>query len=608
MIIQNIVLPKKEICGEEELYFRRGIPVIFPEEEGLVFGRGQTIGFDTYMNSFSLRKWVEYTGLRNLSLCLKLKGSFVITLLQYFPPAKKESAKRGAEKSGCAELGTFTAESESEKDFVFPYITEEKNGLLAFRITSKKENGVLYGGYYQTEPLPFQMRDIKIAIGICTFKREPYVRNNMKNLEAAVLENERSPLKDKLEVFISDNAGTLTEEDFGSKKIHLFRNKNTGGSGGFTRAMIEVNRANEAGAGFTHILLMDDDVIFDPESIYRTFAVLSLANEKYKDAFVGGAMFRTDKQYLQYASGEIWQGEKGYDCIVTFNHNLDLREVKNIVKNEELVPANYQGWWYCAIPMSICRLDNLSMPFFIKMDDIEYSIRNMKRLILLNGINTWHEAFESKYSISNEYYTFRNTLITSSIYIGLTLKEIRKYLRKNILYYLSNYKYKEAELICEAVEDFCKGVDYLKKLDIQAKHQQVMKNGYKLTDITEIPIKGIETIYKKSPELNKPLKGWKKLYHELTLNGLLLPSSKVVALDMLGGAHSQTYRAKYIVRYEPITKKGFVLERSFGKFCRCWRLYRRANAKLTRRYEKAKNDFRDRYRELIGIEFWQTKI
>ena len=175
MIIQNIVLPKKEICGEEELYFRRGIPVIFPEEEGLVFGRGQTIGFDTYMNSFSLRKWVEYTGLRNLSLCLKLKGSFSVTLLQYFPPAKKESAKRGAEKSGCAELGTFTAESESEKDFVFPYITEEKNGLLAFRITSKKENGVLYGGYYQTEPLPFQMRDIKIAIGICTLDRKSVV-------------------------------------------------------------------------------------------------------------------------------------------------------------------------------------------------------------------------------------------------------------------------------------------------------------------------------------------------------------------------------------------------------------------------------------------------
>lgn len=609
MIIQNIVLPKKEICGEEELYFRRGIPVIFPEEEGLVFGRGQTIGFDTYMNSFSLRKWVEYTGLRNLSLCLKLKGSFSVTLLQYFPPAKKESAKRGAEKSGCAELGTFTAESESEKDFVFPYITAEKNGLLAFRITSKKENGVLYGGYYQTEPLPFQMRDIKIAIGICTFKREPYVRNNMKNLETAVLENERSPLKDKLEVFISDNAGTLTEEDFGSKKIHLFRNKNTGGSGGFTRTMIEVNRANEAGAGFTHILLMDDDVVFDPESIYRTFAVLSLANEKYKDAFVGGAMFRTDKQYLQHASGEYWHGEQYTSFITSYNSKLDMRKAENVAKNERLTDANYQAWWFCAIPMSVCRTDNLSLPFFIKSDDIEYSIRNLEELILLNGINVWHESFESKYSASNEYYTVRNYLVTSAVHdVGLSVSDIKKYLKKYILHYLSNFKYREAELVCEAMEDFLKGVDYMKSLDLEAKHKEVMKGGYKMLDSDQLPVKGVESLYNKTVEGKDKLSRCAKFFRLLCLNGMILPSHKVIALGIWGGTHYQTYRARKIIRYEPATQKGFVLERSFSKFCHCWRLYRRTNAKLKRKYEKAKNDFRDRYRELIGIEFWQTKI
>ena len=173
--------------------------------------------------------------------------------------------------------------------------------------------------------------------------------------------------------------------------------------------------SNDAGAGFTHILLMDDDIIFDPESIFRTFSMLSLLKPEYSDAFVGGAMFRIDKQYLQHASGEYWHGDRCESFITTYNSGRDMRRLLDIAENDNFTDANYQAWWFCAIPMSTCRRDNLPLPFFIKSDDIEYSIRNLKHLILLNGINVWHESFESKYSASNEYYTVRNYLITSSV-------------------------------------------------------------------------------------------------------------------------------------------------------------------------------------------------
>ena len=39
----------------------------------------------------------------------------------------------------------------------------------------------------------------------------------------------------------------------------------------------------------THVLLMDDDVVMQPESIYRTYRILSLLKDEYKDSFVGGA-------------------------------------------------------------------------------------------------------------------------------------------------------------------------------------------------------------------------------------------------------------------------------------------------------------------------------
>lgn len=82
--------------------------------------------------------------------------------LTIFSSGKKGEAQSAGRKERLRGAGyVYGGKAKAEKDFVFPYITAEKNGLLAFRITSKKENGVLYGGYYQTEPLPFQMQGHK---------------------------------------------------------------------------------------------------------------------------------------------------------------------------------------------------------------------------------------------------------------------------------------------------------------------------------------------------------------------------------------------------------------------------------------------------------------
>ena len=53
------------------------------------------------------------------------------------------------------------------------------------------------------------MRDVKIGIGICTFRREEFVRKNLKILKEAILEKDSSPLYGHMEVFIADNGRTL---------------------------------------------------------------------------------------------------------------------------------------------------------------------------------------------------------------------------------------------------------------------------------------------------------------------------------------------------------------------------------------------------------------
>ena len=37
--------------------------------------------------------------------------------------------------------------------------------------------------------------------------------------------------------------------------------------------------------------------------------------------------------------------------------------------------------------------DNLPLPLFIKCDDAEYGLRNIRHITALNGVGLWHKGF-----------------------------------------------------------------------------------------------------------------------------------------------------------------------------------------------------------------------
>lgn len=56
----------------------------------------------------------------------------------------------------------------------------------------------------------------------------------------------------------------------------------------------------------THVLLMDDDIVIEPEALVKTYTLLTLLKDTYIDTFIGGAMLRLDRQYIQVESGAVW--------------------------------------------------------------------------------------------------------------------------------------------------------------------------------------------------------------------------------------------------------------------------------------------------------------
>ena len=119
--------------------------------------------------------------------------------------------------------------------------------MAYFSVEALEDACVFYGGHYSTDLNKKCFSPVKIGIGICTFKRESFIEHNLDILNKYILNNSLSELYGHLEIFISDNGKTLDINKLTGDHIHIVQNKNTGGSGGFTRDLIEILNANNIG-------------------------------------------------------------------------------------------------------------------------------------------------------------------------------------------------------------------------------------------------------------------------------------------------------------------------------------------------------------------------
>ena len=164
-----------------------------------------------------MEKWKKYTILDNLILRLKFIGKFNIQL--YIEEKIHEDVLKTV-------LFQKVISSDSITEIKLSFPEGSGKGMYSFSLEALEKNSVFYGGSYETEEEKSNLRDVKIGIDICTFKREKFVMKNMQILNENIFNNVDSLLKDNVEVFISDNGKTLDIDQIATDKIHIFTNKN----------------------------------------------------------------------------------------------------------------------------------------------------------------------------------------------------------------------------------------------------------------------------------------------------------------------------------------------------------------------------------------------
>lgn len=354
-------------------------------EGSLCLKENNSIDLMTYFNCFSIRKWEQYTTITQLVVRLTMKGEATLSLL-------------GLSKNGRRVISTI----EISGNFEFPIdLCDIDEDILGLCINAKTDCAIQDISYYGSF---VKSRQLKIGVSICTYKREKYVRRTVEKLM------QFSKYHPWLKVLVVDNGSTLKEID--NNTLRIVHNSNYGGSGGFTRGLIENLEKKEN----DYVLLMDDDIDLEVSSLDRMYSLLCGLKDEYIDSFLSGAMLRMDSPYIQYENTAYW----GKIRLHSLGKGWDLSKEECLLKNELIGTFinQYGAWWYCCIPLKRVEEIGLPLPVFVKGDDMEYGIRNDKALIHMNGIGVWHETFETKQALWVNYFSDRNMLIINHYAAG----------------------------------------------------------------------------------------------------------------------------------------------------------------------------------------------
>lgn len=349
---------------------------------------GESVDLGTYFNAFSLAKWLHYTTLDALAVELCFTGTARVVLYGWDAHHQQEIV------SVVVADGWHWQAAGEELDALGRTAV-----LLGIRIEAVQGTVVLSGGCwrgsFETE------RDIHIGAVICTYRREKYLHHNLDLLERYCKEHSW------LTVMVIDNGRTLGEHH--DSWLTILPNRNYGGSGGFTRGLIE-----QMAAGINdYFLLMDDDIEIETAALDRLIALCRHVKDERRMQMIGGAMLRMDQPTIQHENTAYW----GLVRLRPIGRGLDLSRPAALCENDQEHDERnrYAAWWFCCVPRTVVAEQGYPLPIFIKGDDMEYGIRSGRDVMTMNGIGVWHAAFATKENPAINYFNDRNMLILNAL-------------------------------------------------------------------------------------------------------------------------------------------------------------------------------------------------
>lgn len=577
-----------------------------------------THDFMTFFNGLSIQKWRKYTVATEYKLHLELKGS-ACTVTQ--TRADSFSHYPDPIDGAAVEVGA----SQEWQTLDLDLAASELDVVVAFTIACEGDVSIR-NSYYSAVVDDSAIRPVELALCTTTFKKEEYITRNLGLVKSEILDSDELISK-HFHMNVVDNGRTLDAAALSGDGVTIFPNDNVGGAGGFARGMIQ---AMEQEPKATHVLLMDDDVLISPESIVRTYNLLAIVNDEYKDAFISGAMMNMDEPYIRWEE----MGFVGWDgAFHPIKPMARMDVLHDVVDNETFdIPSylpkcedqeqHYAAWWYCVIPMTQIEKNGLPLPIFVRGDDAEYSRRCKPEFITLNGICIWHLSFHMRYNAAQERYQMtRNCLIDQYASDFAPLSDFNDQIRRAFRMEMEKFNYQNAELVLQGIEDFLKGPEWIMQPVAQKAFMDANKHAEKLRPIAEMKDElralGIEpdgmtdwNIWRDRPFTTSNIRSFQFTYNgQRRLEGYT-EKGKVAVIDNVGWAmpSGKLQKAETIVVVDVPNRKAAIRHIDRQRFKSLMQRYQQDKKELRRRHDELKMAYSEAFPRMTSVAFWKQYL
>ncbi len=588
LTLQNIIAPEPGVCSEPDLYYHAtGAAQICQQGSGFCLLTGSRIRFDTYFNLFNLGTWTQACLLEGLILEITARGPGEIRVLHLRQGHPAEILHQSRPQ--------LHPDSPYQID-LSALLSGTPEGLLALELVALgPEKLQLYTARFATRRQPPSLP--RLAISITTFQREHKVRDTVARLDTFLA---RSGFGDNIHVQVIDNGQSADIR--AGPRVTAYANRNLGGAGGFARGLLEAEDR-----GFSHCLFMDDDASFHMENILRSYMLLTLARDP--QTALAGAMIGNRRQWEMWENGAYFDGS----CHPLFN-GIDLRCPQAVqqmeLRSTQARPATfYGGWWFFAFPLAGLRRH--PFPFFVRGDDISFSLANDFNIFTLNGVVSFQDDFIEKESAQTLYLDLRNHLLHHLIFAQLersalgTARIACRFMMRSML----RCKYESAAAQLMAWRDVMQGpVFFDRNIDMQARQASIralIKQEHWQQNTDTAPQE--RRCFSRLPRRLRHLLGlfslnghllpfWSRVGDQIVLEiddrGLVFPAFGAARLTYRNGTGTQAYTVRH-------SKARF--------FALAWQMLL-ALTHWLRHHEELKRAYRRGYGDMTTRPYWEAKL
>lgn len=345
---------------------------------------GKRLSFGSYFNAFPAAYWRKWTTVSSVSLRVQTSGSGSLVVYRSNARGVTQRVESFRVSGEATNVHPLSLEQFGDGGWYwFDLIADAEGMTLMSADWSVPDNGQPTG---------------RLNIGVTTFNRADYCS---RTIEAIAADPELRTILSEMIVVDQGNEKVQDVSDFDKiaadmgKQLRIINQSNLGGSGGFSRNMLETVNGENA----EYVLLLDDDVVVETEGILRS---ATFADFCRVPTIVGGHMFDMFDRSVLHAYAEsvnLWKFLWGPSGDLYHRHNLAGQNLRATPWMHRRWDVDFNGWWMCLIPTTVIKDIGLSLPVFIKWDDAEYGLRAKAAgypTVSMPGTAVWHVSWIDK--------------------------------------------------------------------------------------------------------------------------------------------------------------------------------------------------------------------